>query len=107
MFKQHVKKLSGLEGLDCGCCLDSFAFRGKYDGEQKISGKDQASVLNYYNNRTCSDVVLSSKENSLFTFFLQLNYYLKEIGTVPAIDVNAYLSTIEEEIDVLKSNPLF
>ena len=106
-FKQHVKNLSGLEGLDCGCCLDSFAFRGKYGGEQAILGKDQASVRHYYNNRTCTDVVLSCKENSLFTFFLQLNYYLKEIGTVPAIDVNAYLSAIGEEVDVLKSDPLF
>ena len=35
------------------------------------------------------------------------NYYLKEIGTVPAIDVNAYLSAIGEEVDVLKSDPLF
>ena len=106
-FKQHVKNLSGLEGLDCGCCLDSFAFRGKYDGEQKIMGKDQTSVAYYYNHRTCSDVFLSNRENSLFTFFLQLNYYLKEIGTVPAIDVNAYLNAIGEEIDFLKSNPLF
>ena len=64
-------------------------------------------MRHYYKNRTCTDVVLSCKENSLFTFFLQLNYYLKEIGTVPAIDVNAYLSAIGEEVDVLKSDPLF
>jgi len=99
-FKKNVKDLKGLQTLDLGCCLNSFAFRGQYDGEQTIRGKNQEAVDYYYNNRICSDVVLSRKDSSLFTFFLQLNYYLKEIGSVPAIDVNAYLAAIGENIDV-------
>ena len=35
-----------------------------------------------------------------FTFFLQLVQYLKLIGTVPAIDINTYLGTVGENIDM-------
>lgn len=101
-LKEHLQKLTGLNSLDCGCCLDLCAFRCKFDNDYTIEGKDQVAVTNYYNTRSCKDVVFSGKDNSLFTFFFQLNYYLKEIGTVPAIDINAYLKAIGEEIDVPK-----
>ena len=45
------------------------------------------------------EIKLSDKDVSLFTFFLQLVSYLKSIGTVPAIDINAYLKAIHAEID--------
>ena len=41
----------------------------------------------------------SKPEVSLFTFFLQLVSYLKSIGTVGAINVNAYLKAIDESVD--------
>ena len=46
-----------------------------------------------------TNVHFSKSEVSLFTFFLQLVSYLKSIGTVGAIDINAYLGTIDEKVD--------
>jgi hypothetical protein len=52
-----------------------------------------------YESREVIDIKFSDKDVSLFTFFLQLVSYLKSIGTVPAIDINAYLKAINEKID--------
>ena len=52
-----------------------------------------------YESRQINEIKLSDKDVSLFTFFLQLVSYLKSIGTVPAIDINAYLKAIHAEID--------
>ena len=51
------------------------------------------------NSRSVKNIQFSTANNSLFTFFLQLVSYLKSIGTVPAIDVNAYLKAIHERVD--------
>lgn len=56
--------------------------------------------LDYYDGRKVTNVVFSDKDNSLVTFFLQLTRYLQQaIGTVAAIDLQAYLNTINEQID--------
>ena len=78
------------------------------DYEEAISEKIY-SVKNVEENRKYIEQIyashkikksqFSNKDVSLFTFFLQLVSYLKSIGTVPAIDVNAYLKAIHEEID--------
>ena len=52
-----------------------------------------------YASREVKKIKFSDKDVSLFTFFLQLVSYLKSIGTVPAIDINAYLKAIDEKID--------
>ena len=45
----------------------------------------------YYKDRVFESVTFSKKENSLVTFFLQLTRYLQQtVGTVAAIDLNAY-----------------
>ena len=52
-----------------------------------------------YESRKVNEIEFSNKNVSLFTFFLQLVSYLKSIGTVPAIDINAYLKVINAKID--------
>ena len=63
------------------------------------------NIEQVYANREAQEIRFSNnKEVSLFTFFLQLVSYLKSIGTVPAIDINAYLEAIGERIDIDKEN---
>ncbi len=50
-------------------------------------------------SRKVHKIKFGDKDVSLFTFFLQLVNYLKFIGTVPAIDINAYLKAIHAKID--------
>ena len=46
------------------------------------------------------EIHFSKSENSLVSFFLQLTRYLQQsIGTVAAIDLQAYSNSINEEID--------
>jgi hypothetical protein len=54
----------------------------------------------YYKNRKPKKIIFSDKEISLVSFFPQLTRYLQQaIGTVPAIDLNAYSSAIGFEVD--------
>jgi hypothetical protein len=77
-----------------------------YD-EQKPEGLDSMKdikekrkyIEQVYASREVKEIKFSDKEVSLFTFFLQLVSYLKSIGTVPAIDINAYLKAIHAKID--------
>lgn len=57
-------------------------------------------ILNYYKTREMKSVKFSRPENSLVSFSLQLSQYLQQsIGTIAAIDFQAYLDSIGEEID--------
>lgn len=98
-LEKHLKSLKGLQSLDCGCFLKNFAFDCKYEGKEDIEGREQVNVEDYYNGRSCKKVVVNSEENLLFAFFFQLNSSLKKIGTIPAIDINAYLQTIGVTVD--------
>jgi hypothetical protein len=60
---------------------------------------NRADIEKVYDSRKVTTVHFSKPEVSLFTFFLQLVSYLKSIGTVGAIDVNAYLEAIDESVD--------
>ena len=71
--------------------------RKHYSGAIEANRVDIEKV---YNSRQVKNVRLSKSGVSLFTFFLQLVSYLKSIGTVGAIDVNAYLNAIDEQVDV-------
>lgn len=100
-IESHLKNLKGLQTIEMGCAVDYGSFFINYDGEEDILSKDfDQRILNYYKDRTFQKLEFSAKENSLVTFFLQLTRYLQQsIGTVAAIDLNAYTKSVGFEID--------
>ena len=106
-IEKKLKALRGYQTLDLGCICDTSSFYVDYIETEpkdidptKGIDKNRKYIEVVYNSREVKDVRFSKKEVSLFTFFLQLVSYLKYIGTVPAININEYLSAIDEEIDV-------
>ena len=103
--KKQLKELKGLQTLDLGCFCDTGSFYVDYEEikpnspELTKDTKDSKYINQIYMSRKVKYVKFSNKHVSLFTFFLQLVSYLKSIGTVPAIDINAYLEAIDEKID--------
>lgn len=97
----HLKKHTGLKGIDIGCIADYGSFYVDYDGKEDIKETDfQKRYLEYYQSRNIKKVIFSNNENSLVSFFLQLTRYLQQaIGTIPAIDLNAYSKAIDFTID--------
>ena len=100
---KQLKELKGLQTLDLGCLCDAGSF---YIDYKEIVPKDIDPIKNnceyieqVYESREVNEIEFSNKNVSLFTFFLQLVSYLKAIGTVPAIDINAYLEAINAKID--------
>ena len=105
-LKSHLKKLKGLQTLDLGCLCDTGSFYIDYnetipEGINPINDiKDNRMYIEQvYESREVKEIEFSDSDVSLFTFFLQLVSYLKSIGTVPAIDINAYLKAIHAKID--------
>ena len=104
--KKQLKELAGLQTLDLGCLCDTGSFYVDYN-ETVPEGINPTNNVNdnrryieqVYNSREINEIKFSDRDVSLFTFFLQLVSYLKSIGTVPAIDINAYLKAIHAEID--------
>ena len=99
-------KLNGLQTLDMGCLCDTGSFYVDYNETIPEGIKPTQSIEDnrkyielVYKSRTVKEIEFSDKDVSLFTFFLQLVSYLKFIGTVPAIDINAYLKAIHAKID--------
>ena len=104
--KQQLKELKGLQTLDLGCLCDTGSFYVDYneiepEGIAPTSSieDNRKYIRQVYESREVKEVKFSDKDVSLFTFFLQLVNYLKFIGTVPAIDINAYLKAIHAKID--------
>jgi Domain of unknown function (DUF6602) len=97
----HLKKHTGLKGVDIGCIADYGSFYVDYDGKEDIKESDfQKRYFEYYQSRNIKKVIFSNNENSLVSFFLQLTRYLQQaIGTIPAIDLNAYSQAIDFTID--------
>lgn len=97
----HLKGLKGLKSIEMGCIVDYGSFYVNYDGEENLENKEyQKRILNYYDQREFHDVTFSKPENSLITFFLQLTRYLQQsIGTVAAIDLDAYARAVGFNID--------
>ena len=97
----HIKNLKGLQTIEIGCAVDYGSFFVNYKGEENLTNKKfDERILNYYNDRVFDNITFSSKGNSLVTFFLQLTRYLQQsIGTVAAIDLNAYSQSVEFTID--------
>ena len=101
-IEKHIGSLTDLEGIDLGCIVDHGSFFVQYQGEEDINERTdfRKRIRDYYQNRTFQSLVFSQSENSLITFFMQLTRYLQQaIGTVPAIDLQAYMDTIGEKID--------
>ena len=105
-IKKQLRSLKGYQTLDLGCLCDSGSFYVDYD-EQKVGGLDPMKdikekreiIEQVYASREVKEIKFCDKDVSLFTFFLQLVSYLKSVGTVPAIDINAYLKAIRAKID--------
>ena len=102
----QLKKLNGLQTLDLGCLCDTGSFYVDYNetipkgiNPTKDINDNRKYIEQVYESREVNEIKFSDKDVSLFTFFLQLVSYLKSIGTVPAIDINAYLKAIHAEID--------
>jgi len=100
-IEKHLKVLSGLQSIEIGCAADYGSFYVNYSGEEDIKNMNfDDRILNYYSIRKFEKLTFSSKENSLISFFLQLTRYLQQaVGTVAAIDLNAYAKNIGFEID--------
>ena len=105
-IKSQLGALKGYQTIDLGCCCDYGSFYVDYDEDkpEKLEFSNEieanrACIEKIYNSRKVKDINFSDKSVSLFTFFLQLVSYLKSVGTVAAIDMNAYLGTINEKVD--------
>lgn len=100
-IEKHLKELTSFQTIDIGCIADYGSFYIDYNGEEDTSCTDfEERYTNYYSNRSFNKMIFSNSETSLVSFFLQLTRYLQQaIGTVPAIDLNAYSSSIDFQID--------
>lgn len=101
-IEENLKKLTGMQSLDLCCCADKYSFYIEYDKNfAEFKGSETKDICERYDSRKVKAITFNHHpENSIFTFFLQLVQYLKLIGTVPAIDINAYLATVGEKIDM-------
>jgi hypothetical protein len=70
-FKEAVASLEELERLQCGCCLTAGAFECDW-------------------SKPCPSISVSPGDTALVYFFLRLLTQLQKLGTVPAIDLDAY-----------------
>jgi hypothetical protein len=98
---KHIKSQKGFKGIDIGCIADYGCFYVDYNGQEDLDKQDfYQRIKIYYDKRDIKEIIFSNPENSLVSFFLQLTRYLQQaIGTIPAIDLNAYSKTINFEID--------
>ncbi len=100
-IEAHLRRHSGFKGIDIGCIADYGSFFVDYEGEESTKEEDfDKRYQEYYIRRTFKELKFSKSENSFVTFYMQLTRYLQQaIGTVPAINLQAYLDKIGEEID--------
>lgn len=101
-IKKHITEQTGFKSIDIGCIADYGSFYVDYDREEDISLEKLEEFENryrdYYENRRVNNILFSCQENSLVSFFLQLTRYLQQaIGTIPAIDLNAYSNAFDFE----------
>lgn len=100
-IENKIKKHIGFKGIDMGCIADYGSFYVDYKGEEDTNCDNLTKrYTDYYSKRSFNKIIFSNTDNSLVSFFLQLTRYLQQaIGTVPAIDLNAYSKAIDFEID--------
>ena len=106
-IEEYLKECRGICSIDIGCIADTAEFFVNYNSlvEYNEINTDNNTdymdhILNYYKTREMKSVKFSRPEDSLVSFSLQLSQYLQQsIGTIAAIDFQAYLDSIGEEID--------
>lgn len=99
-IESKLKMLKNLKSIDVGCIADYGSFYIEYTPNEEIEKPGQEAFLDFYSNRRYNKIKFSKADHSLLTFFMQLTRYLQQvIGTIPAIDLNAYLKNIGEEVD--------
>lgn len=110
-IEKHLRLLKDLKSIDLGCIADYGSFNIDYRSPIKMNEKGQdvtgeitesgiEPYVEYYRNRQFNKLYFSSEEHSFVTFFMQLTRYLQQaIGTIPAINLNAYLQNIQEKVD--------
>lgn len=100
-IEKHLKSLCGLQSIEIGCAVDYGSFYVNYSGEEDPKFENfHERIQSYYINRKYDNLIFSAKDNSLITFFLQLTRYLQQsVGTVAAIDLNAYSKNVGFGID--------
>nr|WP_314635939.1 DUF6602 domain-containing protein [uncultured Porphyromonas sp.] len=100
-IERNIKQLSGYQTLDIGCICDQGCFYVSYEGEyaSETNSEDNNGIEDIYRDRKVEGIQFSDRDTSLFSFFFQLVSSLKRIGTVPAIDINAYLQAAGVQIE--------
>lgn len=101
-IENHLKHLKNLKSIDLGCIADYGSFYVDYHPSEEIKIVGQEAYLEFYEKRDFNLLKFSAPEHSFVTFFMQLTRYLQQaIGTIPAINLNAYLRNIGEDVDEL------
>lgn len=96
----HFKSLDNLQSIDLGCIADYGSFYIDYNPNAEITTVGQDAYLEFYKKRVFNKIKFGEANHSFVTFFMQLTRYLQQaIGTIPAINLNAYLKNIGEEVD--------
>lgn len=98
--KDNILKQTGLKSIDCGCCIDCFSFHTKFKDSDNSKCDTQEEIVEFYDKNKYEEINFEEKERALLLFFLQLFNDLKDNGSVPAIDINAYLKAVNAEIDL-------
>ncbi|WP_442795419.1 DUF6602 domain-containing protein [Pelobium manganitolerans] len=99
-IEKHIKALDNLQSIDLGCIVNYGSFYIDYNPNEEITIVGQDAYLKFYANRKFNKMKFSEADHSFVTFFMQLTRYLQQaIGTIPAINLNAYLKNIGEEVD--------
>lgn len=101
-LEKHLKELKNLKSIDLGCIADYGSFYIDYKPNVEINLIGQDAYLEFYSKRQFNKLKFSAPNHSFVTFYMQLTRYLQQaIGTIPAINLNAYLKNIGEEVDEL------
>ena len=98
--KENILKQTGLRSIDCGCCIDSFSFHTTSKNTDNSKCFTQDEIIEFYGKNEYIEVNFEDQERALLLLFLQLFNDLKDNGSVPAIDINAYLRAVDAEIDL-------
>lgn len=100
IISNHLKDLIGFKSLDIICAADFGSILVEYEGASKDGC--ELPYTDYYNSRKFNRIVVSKQEYGLVSFFLQLSHLLQQrIGTIPAIDFQAYMNAMGEELGEL------
>jgi hypothetical protein len=100
-LEKHLKATKGIGSIDMGCAIEYGSFYIDYEGQEEHTIQDiNKRIHQYYQTRTFSSIIFSQRDKSLVTFFLQLSRYLQQsIGTVAAMDFNAYAQSVNFQVD--------